>query len=724
MAIRHDLVTDRRMAGRGIAPVSCIVACLALASVVPVSPALAQDTDNTASVSRPVVQALPSPSVANLESALQRLAANPRDVTALVDAGSASIELGDTDAAIGFFSRAADLSPNDPRPKVGMGAALVRSENPYDALMMFEEAERYGASSSLLSGDRGLAWDLVGDNTQAQAFYRQALTRGRNDEVTRRLALSLAISGDRREAEKVLQPLLDRNDPASRRTRAFVLAISGDAKAATDIAQQSMPRDLAERISPYLRYMPRLTAAQQAAAANFGHFPNIADIGKDDPRIAKYNKDGTRRVAQGADATLVPKGEPLGGAKKLSRSEQRELERRQAMEAAEQKKAQERALAASKQAELARLEAERKAAADAQAKAAAEARARALADARAREAAAAQARAAAAAQARAATSPAPAPTRSEQSPAVAMASGIPASAVPATTAAPAASTSRMPEAASGWALPPPLPGTESAPGQVATGTPQPSFSLTLPAPESGSSPSVAAASPSPASWSLPSQAAPDNTGASQIASFGQPAAASQPTTSGELPPIASTAPAATLPPGFAQASASPAAASQPSSPIPQPVQARAPLSVADAFADLAASPTASQVGVASGAVDITKIKPRREEPAKPKAEATPAAKPAPPPKPVHPSRSWVQIATGRDENALGFDWRRLTRSKPELFKGRKAYVAKWGQTKRMVTGPFDSPKAAQDFVSKLKAADVDSFIFTSDEGEAVDPLGT
>ena len=148
----------------------------------------------------------------------------------------------------------------------------------------------------------------------------------------------------------------------------------------------------------------------------------------------------------------------------------------------------------------------------------------------------------------------------------------------------------------------------------------------------------------------------------------------------------------------------------------QVAPARAPLSVADAFADLAI--VDSQATVAAGAVDITKIKPRREEPPKPKVEATPAAK-----QPVRPSRSWVQVATGRDENALGFDWRRLNRAKPELFKGRKAYVAKWGQTKRMVTGPFDSAKAAQDFVTKLKAAGIESFTFTSDEGEAVEPLG-
>jgi Flp pilus assembly protein TadD len=659
--------------------------------------------------SRPVVQPLPSPAVANLEAALLQLGSNPRDVNSLVKAGSASLELGDTDAAIGFFSRAGELAPSDPRPKVGMGAALVRSENPYDALLMFEEAERYGASSDLLAGDRGLAWDLVGDNTQAQAFYRQALARGRNDEVTRRLALSLAISGNRREAEKTLQPLLDVGDPAARRVRAFVLAISGDSKSATDVAQQSMPRNLADKISPYLRYMPRLTPAQQAAAANFGHFPNTADIGKDDPRVAKYNKDGTKRVASAADATLVPQGEPLGGAKKPSRREQRDMERRQLADAAQQKATQE--AAARKQAELARAEEQRKA----QLAAAEQVRAAAAAQEQARVAAA-QERARLAARAQSVAPAAPV--------------NAGAAAAPATAAAMARSSS-IPASTSPPGELPPLPGTAGT-ASVSQDTAGHSFSLTSPANGAGqAAPVASAAAPLPSSWSLPSQTRADETGASQIASFGveHSALPGQSIPDRESPSVAAGQ-------GVAQASLAPTAAVQPAAPPAQysppvpppplpppaaqtaasaaPAAPRAPLSVADAFADLAVAKAGP--GVASGAVDITKIKPRREEPPKPK-------EPPPPPKPAYPSRVWVQVGTGRDTGALAFDWRRLNKDKAELFKSHKPYVARWGQTNRMVTGPFDSAKAAQDFVSKLKTAGVNSFIFTSDEGEAVEPLG-
>ena len=48
----------------------------------------------------------------------------------------------------------------------------------------------------MLGCDRGLAYDLLGQQAQAQADYRAALSGADADEARRRLALSLAISGD------------------------------------------------------------------------------------------------------------------------------------------------------------------------------------------------------------------------------------------------------------------------------------------------------------------------------------------------------------------------------------------------------------------------------------------------------------------------------------------------------------------------------------------------
>ena len=102
--------------------------------------------------------------------------------------------------------------------------------------------------------------------------------------------------------------------------------------------------------------------------------------------------------------------------------------------------------------------------------------------------------------------------------------------------------------------------------------------------------------------------------------------------------------------------------------------------------------------------------------------AQPAPKP-PAPKPIaHPRRFWVQVATGRDVDALEWDWRRIKREGGDLLASKDAYSARWGQTNRLVVGPYASASAAQKAVTDLKAKGLDSFTFTSAEGEVVSPL--
>ncbi|MBU6269171.1 MAG: tetratricopeptide repeat protein [Sphingomonadales bacterium] len=226
-----------------------------------------------------------------------------------MDAGNAALAMGDTDAAIGFFTRADKMLPNNPAIQAGLAGARVRGEDPFSAIPLFQTAERNGPIPPDLLADRGLAYDLVADNAAAQRTYRQAIAAGAGTEATRRLALSLAIAGDKREAETTLAPLLAKQDRAAWRTRAFLLAIMGREDEAVATVRQTMPAEIATAIAPYLRYMRQLTPAQQAAAANLGHFPRASEIGHDDPRIAAFAPPV--RVAA-ADAGLVPAGAPLG----------------------------------------------------------------------------------------------------------------------------------------------------------------------------------------------------------------------------------------------------------------------------------------------------------------------------------------------------------------------------------------------------------------------------
>ena len=264
---------------------------------------------------QPVVQPLPAPAAAELREALQRLSRNPDSLSALVTAGRASLELDDSDAAHGFFTRAEAVAPNDGRVLAGLALVELARENPVAALRLFDRAEAAGESMEPHAAQRGLAYDLVGMNDSAQSMYRQALARGEDPVVVRRLALSQAIAGNAEASEATLLPLLQAQDLSAYRTRAFALAIAGRPDEAVSIAETMLPARLSRRLAPYLRYMPRLTRAQQAAAANFGTFPDASEIGRDDPEIAAFTAaEPQMPVAGGADSRLIPGGEPLGPA--------------------------------------------------------------------------------------------------------------------------------------------------------------------------------------------------------------------------------------------------------------------------------------------------------------------------------------------------------------------------------------------------------------------------
>jgi len=540
-----------------------VAAALLLPFAIPLAPpALAQA----------VIQPVPDPAAGALAEALRTLARNPQSLEALIAAGDASLRLDDLEAALGFFTRAEAAAPTDGRAKAGRASVLARREQPVEALRLFAEAERLGAPMVIYAADRGLAYDLVGDNANAQGAYREALSQAPDDAVTRRLAISQAIGGDRAASEATLLPLLQRQDLAAFRARAFALAILGQEDEAVSIAETMLPARLSSRLAPYLRYMTRLTRAQQAAAANLGRFPRAAEIGRDDPAIAELAGSASpsaapQPAARGADARLVPSGAPMGS-------------RRRGQEAT-----------------------------------------------------------------------APAPTRA---PAPTQSSPAPA---PAPTQPPPAAAPQQAQVSPSAELPP----VDAAPAQPSVAGP-----VVQPLPPAVEEPAV---QPQPAS--------------------------SPPALAASTP---ATAPAA-------------APAPRPAEPAAPPVQTVQP-DLASAFADLAQAPRPRPAAGAAGAVDITTIEPRRETP----------RPPPPPPPPPNPRREWVQLATGRNADALAFDWRRIKRAADGALDKDRPHLAAWGDRTRLLIGPFANAAEAQAAVRALAGADIDSFRFTSAEGEEVRPL--
>lgn len=155
------------------------------------------------------------------------------------------------------------------------------------------------------------------------------------------------------------------------------------------------------------------------------------------------------------------------------------------------------------------------------------------------------------------------------------------------------------------------------------------------------------------------------------------------------------------------------------------------VSLAEAFSDFA-GPAPRDTAPVPGAVDIRRIQPVRDGtaalPGKPGAQeagkpgtARNARAPAPP---SHPSRIWVQVATGRDKGALAFDWRRMIRQAATVLRDKRGHVSAWGQTNRLLTGPFPSEAAANAFIAQLRRAEINgAFVWTSPAGQVVDVLG-
>jgi hypothetical protein len=140
------------------------------------------------------------------------------------------------------------------------------------ALGLFEQAQSLGATQNLVALDRGLAFDLLGQQAQAQNDYRAVLAGIDEAEARRRLALSLAISGRKAEALTALDPLLARRDPAARRTRAFILALGGDVEGARQVIAALLP-GASSGFDPFLRRLPTLRPGQKAAAVHLGIMP-------------------------------------------------------------------------------------------------------------------------------------------------------------------------------------------------------------------------------------------------------------------------------------------------------------------------------------------------------------------------------------------------------------------------------------------------------------------
>jgi Flp pilus assembly protein TadD len=629
---------------------------------------------------------------------LRSLAENPKSITALMGAGKAALELGDPQAAITFFGRAEEQAPSDGRIKMWIGAALVQLEQPQGALKFFTEATGMGVPEAEVAAQRGMAFDLLGDPRRAQRDYRMALANKPSAEVSGQLALSLAISGEREPALRLLEDQLLTRDRAAERTRAFVLALTGDAAGAARAVQASMPAQSAA-LAPFLDRLPALSLSERALAVHLGHFPSSArNLPVPRPNTyAAYQPSTTPTRAGAPDRSQAALGTRTVAAPK---PQTRVVDREPAFKPKPVPRAAGRTPVAASPSQIA------------SAAPAAASPTRVTSGASNRETTQPRAE-------RSATKPAASPARQQaasqspravSSPARQQASAIPVGRV--TLPEPQASSPVVvaklepqrqgPDLASTSALPPvqqnsgPSLPLAQAPVQTALNRALPSQALAVPGfsiAATGQSQASAAAQ-EPVSELASVQAAPKPV--SGLASVEAPPPASAPVEergASRLAGIASLI--ASLPEEPAAAEAAPEPAPVPVKvAVAAPAEKEPPKPVVASKKDVAAKPVV-------------------------KKDAVEAKKPA---APTEPKRIWVQVAGGADKAALPREFARIKTKAPKLLAARPAWTTPLKATNRLLVGPFKTDGEAQTFVNELKKSNVTGFAWTSEAGQKIEKL--
>lgn len=651
----------------------------------------------------------PAGSAQTLSDNLKALARDPYNVDALLEAGSGALAVGDPNAAFGFFARAEELSPSNARAKAGLGSALTMMEKPREALRAFDEATALGMTEAGIVEDRGLAYDLMGDARKAQKDYLAASRASPSDELTRRFALSLGISGDKDAALTRLDPLIRRNDQAAWRARAFILAMNGDVPGAEKIVRMVAPAGTAASMVSFMQRLADLGPAARARAVHFGTLPASgtgfaqameADTFRpvDSSAAARLTAPPPERIAVVAPSPVNPKE-----ARRKAREEERlaklAARGRQASERVQQAPT---ALGGSTPPNVAARVAAVMPAPGEKLVVVKGASSLPLPDAISMRTASGQQAVAVVSR----TNDAILTSPSSKTPPAPLFE-VPAASPRLVTPSPATT---MAAPAPSLATQVVRPAEVLAPSEVKT---------PLPAPMPVSSPATVASSPVTA---MPTPANPPTPAVTAVdlprsdASQQQLAAVVGTPVPALIAPSPSQTPAAP-PPQIAAPAPAPIAAPRPASTLADIVKALE-LEQESAAAALPneAQLRAARIAAQKKAAADAKLKAEKLAEEKRVAEEEAKAR-------RNPARVWVQIATGNNEAGMPGTCRRLKTQASKSLAKQTAWTVPFRQTNRLLVGPLKSVSDARDLVSSLAKEGVQATTFSSDAGQEISRIG-
>jgi Flp pilus assembly protein TadD len=183
------------------------------------------------------------------------LQTNPRDVGALERQGVALSQLNQPDAAMEAYKRALAVDPAATTALLGLGRLRLSHGNAADAEHDFAKLLAMTPNDTTAMNDLGVALDLQGRHEAAQVQYLKILNLDANDRIASvNLALSLSLSGQAGKSVEMLRGPGSRPDatPRVRQDLAVALALSGNSKEAKKLLLTDLsPSDAVAALAGY-----------------------------------------------------------------------------------------------------------------------------------------------------------------------------------------------------------------------------------------------------------------------------------------------------------------------------------------------------------------------------------------------------------------------------------------------------------------------------------------
>lgn len=166
----------------------------------------------------------------------------PQDTAPLLALGDTLRRMGAPAAAAEAYRSALVIEPRNLEALRGLGAVLVEMNRPEQAIGPLEQALDISKDHRLYNA-LGVAYDMLGDHSAAQVYYREGLALAPNNlQIANNYGLSLALIGEHGAAIAMLERAAQ--DPAAtarvRQNLALAYGLAGDREAAERIAARDL----------------------------------------------------------------------------------------------------------------------------------------------------------------------------------------------------------------------------------------------------------------------------------------------------------------------------------------------------------------------------------------------------------------------------------------------------------------------------------------------------